>query len=292
MSDHIIRATAPGIRAVAAVTTDLTGEAQRRHAASPVAAAALGRTMTAALLLAASLKNAESITVKINGDGPLGVVVADAYAVGTVRGYVNNPQADLPLKNGKLDVGGGVGSGILSVTRFVGLKQPFTGSAPLCSGEIAEDVTHYLTISEQTPSSVALGVLVNPDGAVAAAGGFLIQTLPGSAPGVIDQLEANLSGLPPVSGLIRDGRDAAGILELLFHGLSLRLYEQAPVAFACSCSRERVGNMLISLGEQELQAMLQEGQAEVACHFCAEKYHFTPAELMSLLDGIAANRVK
>lgn len=292
MNDHIVRATAQGVRAVAAVTTDLTGEAQRRHEASPVAAAALGCTMTAALLLAASLKNAESIMVKLNGDGPLGAVVADAHANGTVRGYVNNPQADLPLRDGKPDVGGGVGSGLLCVTRFAGLKHPSTGSTPLCGSEIAEDITHYLTVSEQIPSRIALDVLVNPDGSATAAGGILLQTLPGSAPDDIKRMKANLTGLPPVSSLIYDGRDAEGILKLLFHGLSLRLYEQAPLTFACACSRERVENMLISLGEQELQAMLKEGQAEVACHFCAEKYHFTEMELMNLLDGIAANRAK
>lgn len=225
MEDHVIRATAPGLRAFAAVTTNLTDEARRRHNCYPVAAAALGRTMTAALLLATNLKADESITVRISGDGPLGEIIADATARGSVRGYVKNPQIDLPLQEGKLDVGKAVGAGNIFVTRFTGLKRPFTGSAPLVSGEIAEDVTNYLLTSEQTPSSVALGVLVGPDYTVQAAGGFLVQALPGAADEVIDKLEQNLASLRPVSHLIKAGYGAADILEKIFTGLSINLYE-------------------------------------------------------------------
>ncbi|WP_425061022.1 33 kDa chaperonin [Sporomusa carbonis] len=283
MHDHLIRATAPGIRAFAAITTNLVEEARRRHNCFPVAAAALGRTMTGALLLAANLKTVESLTIRISGNGPLGEIVADAYADGTVRGYVKNPFVDLPLKNSKLDVGQAVGSGHIYVTRFVDLKQPFTGSTELVSGEIAEDITHYLTVSEQTPSSVALGVLVAPDTTVAAAGGFFIQALPGAEDGVLIKLEDNLRQLPPVSQLIHSGHNAQATLEIVFAGLPITVYDQTELRFNCLCSREKVQNMLVSLGAQEIKEMIAEGQAEVCCHFCSEKYRFDAKELTDIL---------
>lgn len=287
MKDHIVRATAQGIRVFAAVTTNLVEEARRRHDCFPVAAAALGRTMTASLLLAANLKTEESITVRIHGNGPLGDIIADAYANGTVRGYVQNPHVNLPLKNEKLDVGGGVGTGSIYVTRFVGLKQPFTGSSELVSGEIAEDMTNYLAISEQTPSSVALGVLVNTDLSVAAAGGFLLQALPGAEDGILEKLEINLTGLFPVSQLIKEGNHASDIIGKIFKGLSVAYHEETPLSFQCTCSRERVQNMLISLGEKELTDMLQDKQSEICCHFCAEKYYFTAQEIAKLLETLS-----
>ena len=286
MHDHLIRATAPGIRAFAAVTTNLVEEARQRHNCFPVAIAALGRTMTGALLLAANLKTAESITVRISGDGPLQEIVADAYPDGSVRGYVRNPFVDLPLKEGKWDVGQAVGKGHIYVTRFVGLKQPFTGSAALVSGEIAEDITQYLAVSEQTPSSVALGVLVAPDTTVAAAGGFFIQALPGAEENALTQLENNLQHLPPISQMISSGKDAKGILEMLFAGLPITTYESLELNFNCQCSRERVENMLISLGADEIKEMILEGQAEVCCHFCSEKYQFDAQELDGILKEI------
>ncbi len=199
LHDHLRRATASGVRAFAAITTGLTEEARRRHDCYPIAAAALGRTMTGALLLAANLKTKESLTIRIDGKGPLGTVIADAKADGTVRGYVKNPHVYLPLNAGKLDVGRAVGEGELYVTRFTGLKHPFTGSAPLITGEIAEDLTHYLYTSEQTPSTLSLGVLINPDLTVAAAGGFIIQALPGADDQVLAHIEANLSVMPSLS---------------------------------------------------------------------------------------------
>lgn len=283
MHDHLLRATVAGsVRAVAAITTDLTEEARKRHDCYPVAAAALGRTMTAALLLAASLKNDESLTIRIAGDGPAREVIVDARADGTVRGYLKQPHVDLPLRNGKLDVGGAIGEGHIYVTRFTGLKQPFTGTAPLVSGEIAEDVTNYLLVSEQTPSSVALGVLVQPDGQVIAAGGFFVQVMPDADEGVLSQLEQNLAQLPPVSQLVQNGFDAKGMLETVFAGLPLTLHDESPVAFQCTCSKERVGNVLISLGVEELQSLREEGQAEVSCHFCAERYVFKADDLQEL----------
>jgi molecular chaperone Hsp33 len=284
--DHLIRATAQGIRAFAAVTTDLAEEARVRHNCYPVTAAALGRVMTGALLMAANLKTEESLTVRFSGDGPAGDIVADAYADGTVRGYVKNPRIDLPLRNSKLDVGGAVGKGQVYVTRFTGLKQPFTGSSELVSGEIAEDLTRYLAISEQTPSSLALGVLVEPDMKVSAAGGFLVQALPNVEDELLDTLEQNLAKLPPVSQLVHDGYDAKKIIQAVFAGLHINLYDEVPLKFNCQCSRERVKNMLISLGKQELSSLAEEGQAEIVCHFCAEKYQFNKAALEALIKTL------
>ncbi len=286
MHDHLIRATAPGVRAFAAITTSLVEEARRRHNCFPVATAALGRTMTGALLMAANLKTAESLTIRISGDGPLGEIVADASPAGTVRGYVKNAWVDLPLHNGKWAVGQAVGKGHIYVTRFAGLKQPFTGSAELVSGEIAEDITQYLTVSEQTPASVALGVLIGRDATVAAAGGFFIQALPGAEEEVLVQVEDNLRQLPPVSQLVQAGQDAAGIVKQVFAGLAVTVYDPLNLQFHCHCSRERVESMLASLGANEIQEMATEGQAEVCCHFCGEKYLFAANELTQILSHI------
>ncbi|MDR3564835.1 MAG: Hsp33 family molecular chaperone HslO [Negativicutes bacterium] len=284
MADHLVKATASGVRAFAAVTTDLCEEARRRHDCYPVAAAALGRTMTAALLLAANLKTEEAITVRIAGEGALGAVVADASPQGFVRGYVSNPHVDLPLNNGKLDVGGAVGPGQIHVTRFTGLKHPFTGSVPLVSGEIAVDVASYLLVSEQTPSTVALGVLVNPDLTVAAAGGFMVQAMPGAEDEVLAQVERNLEGLAPVSELISQGEDASAILKRIFAGLPATVFEPTTATFYCHCSDDRIETMLVSLGRKELAELVLEGQAEIRCHFCGEAYQVGRERLKELHD--------
>ena len=289
MGDHITRATiVGGVRAFAAVTTTLVEEARKRHECYPVAAAALGRTMTGALLLAANLKTDESITIKISGDGSLGEVVTDAHANGSVRGYVKNPHAHLPLREGKLDVGHAVGKGQISVTRFTGLKQPFTGSAELVSGEIAEDITNYLYISEQTPSTVALGVLVQPDMTVTAAGGFMVQALPNADDEVLSKIEKNIALLPPISQLISEGLDAAGIINRIFAGLSVTIYEEVPLEFKCTCSLEKVQKVLVSLGAEEINDILvEDGEAEVCCPFCNAKYQFNKSNLEEIIDIIA-----
>lgn len=284
MQDLIARASGGGVRAFAAITTNLVDEAQRRHSLNPIATAALGRTMTAAILLAANLKTEETITIRIKGDGPLDQVVADARSDGTVRGYVNNPQIDLPLCNGKLAVGQAIGKGFIHVTRFTGLKDPFTGSVPLVSGEIAEDVTNYLLVSEQIPSSVALGVLVETNLSVGAAGGFMVQAMPGASDEVLQQLENNIAAMPPVSQLIKEGANAAKIVELLFAGIDYTYLEESPLGFACSCNRERVEKILISLGNDELNHLAAEGQAELTCHFCSQKYQFSQQEIQALHD--------
>ena len=288
MQDHLLRATANGVRAFVAVTTNLTEEARQRHNCYPIAAAALGRTMTGALLLAANLKTDESISLRIDGDGPLGAIVADAWADGKVRGYVDEPHTDLPLHNGKLAVGQAVGAVNIYVTRFTGLKQPFTGSAELVSGEIAEDLTNYLYISEQTPSTISLGVLVNPDLSVAAAGGLMVQALPGADDATLEQIESNLSNLGSISQLVQQGMDGQAIMHKIFAGMEvdLNLYEPMELTFRCQCSRERVTTALISLGVQELTDILKDGQAELCCHFCGEKYQFNKAELEAVIDSI------
>lgn len=287
MTDHLVKATVPGVRAFAAVTTGLAEEARRRHDCFPVAAAALGRTMTAALLLAANLKTDEYLTIRIAGDGPLGGVTADAHALGTVRGYVRNPHVELPLAGHKLPVGQAVGQGHIHVTRFTGMKQPFTGTAELVSGEIGDDVANYLLVSEQTPSTVALGVLINTDYSVGAAGGIIVQALPGAEDEVLAKVEANLAALPPVSELVRGGADAASMLLKVFAGLEATVFESARLAFNCQCSTERVEAMLVSLGREELADMAREGKAEVRCHFCGEKYDVAGERLNELLASVA-----
>lgn len=294
MGDHITRATiAGGVRAFAAVTTALAEEARKRHDCYPVAAAALGRAMTGALLLAANLKADESITLRIIGDGPLGEVVTDAHASGSVRGYVKNPHVHLPLHEGKLAVGNAVGNGQIAVTRFTGLKQPFTGSAELVSGEIAEDITNYLYVSEQTPSTVALGVLVQPDMTVAAAGGFMVQALPDADDEVLSKIESNIALLPPVSQLVHEGLDAAGIINRIFSGLPATIYDEIPLEFKCSCSYEKVQNVLVSLGTGEINDILiEDGQAEVCCPFCSAKYQFDKGDLEQVITIIESNKEK
>lgn len=286
MKDYLIKATVPGVRAFCAVTTESVAEAVRRHDCYPIAAAALGRTMTGSLLLAANLKTNECITVRISGNGPLGEVVADASANGIVRGAVRNPHVDLPLNNGKLDVGGAIGIGLISVTRFTGMKQPFTGSSHLVTGEIAEDLTNYLACSEQTPSSVGLGVLVNPDLTISAAGGFFIQALPECEEEVIAKVESNLATLPPVSQMIQEGITPEQMAERIFAGLPVIIYDPMKVEFGCQCSKERIENVLISLGAEELTSLIEDGKAEVCCKFCCEKYQFNKEELVELQKTI------
>lgn len=285
MGDVLVKAIAKGVRAYAAITTDTVNEAIRRHKLSPLAAAALGRTMTGALLLAANLKNKEAVTLKIAGDGALGKITADATPEGYVRGFLENPAVNLPLnKDGKLAVGAGVGRGFLFLTRFTGLKEPVTGSAELVTGEIAEDITNYLFVSEQTPSSVGLGVLVDTDNTAKAAGGFFLQTLPDIEDEILTVIEENIKNLPPVSTLIADGKSAEDILKLLLNGApDFEILTKTDVSFRCKCSRERIEEVLISTGEKELKSLIADGRAEVVCHFCGEKYEFNKDDLEMLL---------
>ncbi len=292
--DHLVKATAGDVRIFAAVTTELVQEAARRHGCGALATAALGRTMTGALLLAANLKEKECITVKFRGDGPLGPIVADASADGAARGYVANPAVELPLTAGKLSVGQGVGRGLLSVTRFTtGTKEPFTGTCEIFSGEIAEDITQYLYQSEQTPSSVGLGVLVGKDGAAEAAGGFLLQPLPGAAEETLDRLEANLKKVRPVTAMIADGSGARDMIAELLDGFAIEYLSETELSFRCQCSKRRTEDILMTLRHDDLARLVEDGQAEVCCQFCGAKYQFDKEELTALLhvaDKLRARR--
>lgn len=284
MSDKLVKAITKGVRVYAAVTTDLVNEAIRRHDCYPVAAAALGRTMTGALLLAANLKNKEALTVNIRGDGPLKNITADAVPEGFVRGYVADPHVELPLNDrGKLDVGGGVGRGLVTVTRFTGLREPMRGSSEIVTGEIAEDLTNYLYVSEQTPSSIGLGVLVDTDFSAKAAGGFMIQPMPDVDEEIISKLEENLQKLRPVTTMIDEGKDAREIILEIMNGFEMEFLTTTDLAFRCQCSKERLEDVLLNLNHDDMESLIADGQAEVCCHFCGEKYHFSREELQHLL---------
>lgn len=291
MVDKLVRATAVNgrIRALVVIATEVVEEARRRHDCFPVATAALGRSLSAGLLLGATLKESERLTLRIVGDGPLGGIIVDTDGKGNVRGYVKNPQIDLPTKSGKLDVRGAVGKGFIYLTRDVGFKEPYTGTAPLVSGEIAEDITNYLYTSEQVPSTCALGVLVNPDYSVQAAGGFLVQGLPGVEEDTLVQLEKNLLNMPPISSLVNEADTADHILALLFSGMDWHILTEEAVSYNCNCSKQRLADAFICLGEQELREIYEEGQAEARCHFCNEAYKFTAQDLHDLLTKITVS---
>ncbi len=281
--DCICKAMAEDVRVYAAVTTNLVGEAARRHHCGALATAALGRVMTGALLLAANLKNRECLTVKFKGDGPLGQIVADASADGVARGYVKHADVELPLTSGKLSVGQGVGRGILSVTRFTGLKEPVTGSCEIFSGEIAEDLTRYLLLSEQTPSCVGLGVLVGQTGETEAAGGFIVQPLPGASEETLSKLEQTVATLRPVSEMVKERLSARDIVAEVLKGFSeIQFLSETELAFRCQCSRSRTKEILSTLRDEDLRQLAEDGQAEVCCDFCGEKYHFTKDELLKI----------
>lgn len=286
MKDHLVKATAEGVRIYAAVTTDLVNEAIRRHDCYPVAAAALGRTMTGALLLAANLKNKEALTVTFDGHGPLGKVTADATPEGFVRGYVGEPHVNLPLnKLGKIDVGGGVGTdGMVTVTRFTGLKNPITGSVEILDGEIADDLTKYLYVSEQTPSSVGLGVLVDPDFHCIGAGGFILQPLPDVSDEVLVRLEKNIQSIHSVSHMVEHGLDAKGIIGEVLQGFDVDYLTTTDLAFRCQCSKGRISDVLLGLNLADLKSLVDDGHAEVVCHFCNEKYQFSGEELEAIYN--------
>lgn len=277
------------IRVYACITTELVNHAQKIHHTYPTATAALGRTLTAASMMGASgLKNEDdSITVQIKGDGPLGFVVAVADSRGNVRGYVQNPYVDRPLNSkGKLDVGGAVGAGYLSVVRDLGLKEPYVGQVPLVSGEIAEDITMYYAQSEQTPTATALGVLVDTDNSVLAAGGFLIQLMPGATDETAKKLERILENIPPVTTMIKDGLGVDDLIFKITDGFDMLIEnKELHPKYECKCSKERMEKALISIGEEELLGIIEEqGEAELSCQFCDNKYTFSKEELQQLLE--------
>lgn len=293
MVDQLIRATAAdnSIRAVGVISTRLTDEARQRHGLSYVATATLGRTMAAGLLLASSMKQCQArVNIRLKGDGPLGAVLADAGMDGTVRGYVENPTIELPPNaKGKLDVGGAVGEGFLYVVRDVGYGYPYSSTVELVSGEVAEDVTHYLWTSEQTPSAMVLGVFVEPQG-VTAAGGILIQILPKAAenPGLVELLESRIGALTGFTPLLQAGKTLPDIFQDLLGDLGLNLLPQRQmVRFQCHCSRDRVLGALKILGTTELEDMILRDQgAEATCHFCNEVYRASIQDLSDLITEL------
>jgi molecular chaperone Hsp33 len=292
--DHLIQATTADatIRLIAAVTTTLVAEACDRHKTAPTASAALGRTLTGALLLGGAYKDLEYITLRFDCDGPVGGIVAEASARGAARGYVRNPAAHLPPNAlGKLDVKGLVGAGMFHVIREAGfeiglMKEPYYGSTPIVSGEIAEDIAHYLTISEQVNSAVSLGVFVESEReSVTAAGGYMIQALPGADESALAAIESAMSTAPSVTEAIRGGADAGEMLRLALGDLPFDMLETRPVEFRCKCSYERVVNIVTALGREEVEDMLEKDKgAELTCHFCNSVYYLDEAALRRILE--------
>ena len=288
MSDILLRAIArdAGIQISAAVTTGLVERARQIHNTTPVATAALGRTLTATAIMGSQLKVDDgSVTVQVKGNGPLGAIVCVGDADGFVRGYLQNPSADLPLRpDGKLAVGAGVGRGYLMVIKDIGLKDPVTGTVALVNGEIAEDLTRYFAESEQVPSACALGVLVDTDCTVKCAGGWLVQLMPGVKDTDIDRLEANLAKLEPMTTMLDKGMTLEQIVQAVLDGFAVDFLQTDEIGYRCACSREKVERALISMGWDELSKMAQEQEtSEVTCQFCDKIYTFTRAELEQLL---------
>lgn len=295
--DRVVTASAANgtVSLVAGTTTELVREAQIRHGLAPTTAAAVGRLVSAAALLGASLKGRERVTLQIVGDGPIGSLVADAWREGSerigARGYARHPAVDLPLNaNGKFDVGAAVGNGQLQVTKSYEVGRPYVGIVPLTSGEIGDDIAAYFANSQQIPSVVSLGVLANPEGIVAS-GGAIAQLLPGADDDAIARLEKNATGMPPVTSLITSGVDARGLLERLGDGLDLRVHDVAyGVDFSCRCTRERVESALIGLGRDELLKMAEEQpETEATCDFCKRRYVLSSSDVRGLVARLESS---
>ena len=289
MTDYIIRATAAEgqIRAFAATTRGLVEYARSAHNTSPVATAALGRLLTAGAMMGLMMKGEKDLlTLKIEGDGPIGGLTVTADSRGNVKGYAFHPEVMLPPNaKGKLDVGGALGIGVLSVIKDIGLKDPYVGQTILVTSEIAEDLTYYFATSEQTPSSVALGVLMERDNTVKQAGGFILQMMPGASEEVISALEKRLGEITSITALLDAGNTPEMILEHILGDFGLEILDKLPTAFSCNCSEERIEKALISVGKQELQSMIEDGKTiEVNCHFCNKHYPVTVERLKELLE--------
>ncbi len=292
MADYILRATAAKgqIRAFAATTKDTVEAARAAHNTSPVATAALGRLLTAGAMMGVMMKGEEDLlTLKIQGDGPIGGLTVTADAKGRVKGYVFNPSVLLPPnEKGKLDVGGALGLGVLSVIKDMGLKEPYVGQTILVTGEIAEDLTYYFASSEQTPSSVALGVLMNGENTVRQAGGFILQMMPGASEEVIGRLEEKLGEIVSVTAMLDEGKTPETILGDVLGEFGLEIREKIPAQFYCNCTKRRVEKALISIGKKEIQEMIQDGKPiEINCHFCGRHYVFSVEELKEIFNKAA-----
>ena len=287
MKDYIVRATAANgqVRAFAAITRETVEEARQHHGTSPVATAALGRLLTAGTMMGSMMKNeTDMLTLQVRGDGPIGGVTVTADSKGDVKGYVENPDVMLPPKNGKLDVGGAVGIGLLQVIKDMGLKEPYSGQTILVSSEIAEDLTYYFANSEQVPSSVGLGVLMEKDNTVKTAGGFIIQMVPFAEDATISQIEENLKLVTSVTELLDKGYTPEQLLEELLGNVGLEITDTMPTRFYCNCSKERVEQAVASVGKKDIQEMINDGKPiEVKCHFCNTAYHYSVEELKNIL---------
>ena len=287
MKDYMVRATAGDaqIRAFACTTKNLVEEARKAHNTSPVMSAALGRLLTAGTMMGSMLKGEKDLlTLQIKGDGPGGGVTVTADGNGNVKGYVDVPDVILPANaRGKLDVGGAMGKGYLQVIKDLGLKEPYVGKTELQTGEIAEDLTYYFAVSEQIPSGVGLGILMERDNTVKQAGGFIIQLMPFASEEVISRLEENLSKVAAVTQLLEAGNTPEQMLEILLEGFDIEFTDKMPVQFFCNCTKSRVEKALISVGKKELKNIIDDGEAiEVNCHFCNKNYEFTVDELKAM----------
>jgi len=282
---HLAIASKEGVRGYAAATTGLVEEARRRHNTSPTATVALGRALTAAVLMSGLLKVGQRVALKWEGTGPLRKIVVEADAKGRVRGYVAEPAADLPLVYGEYDVPGAIGAaGLLTVVRDLRLPELAEGIVHLVDSTLTGDLAYFLEQSDQVPSAIEIGVSLNDDGSVASAGGILIQPLPPFEPAVVERLKERLQEMPPVTVMLADGRKPESVLDEVFVGLDHKLLSKYPVRFECNCSREQTAALLASLGREELQGILEtEGQAVVNCHFCREEYIFGAEDLEGIL---------
>lgn len=291
MKDYVIRATAGEgqVRAFVATTTNLVEKAREVHGTTKVATAALGRTLTATSIMGLMMKNkGDKVTVIIKGGGPIGTILTTSDSTGMVKGYVQNPQVEVPdYENGKLNVAAAVGTnGVVKVIKDLGLREPYNGAYPLVSGEIAEDFTHYFALSEQTPSVVSLGVLTT-EYEVEHAGGFVVQLMPDATEETISQLEQNISKLDSITNMMLGGKTPEDILSIVLEGLNPRILDKVEVGFECECSKEKVGEALASIGRGQLQEIIEEDkQAEVGCQFCNRKYKYTEEELLEILNNM------
>ncbi len=286
-NDYMIRATAGNamVRGFAITSRNLVDEARKIHDLSPICSAALGRLMSGALMMGDMLKgDKDALTITVDGDGPIGGLLVTVNNKGQVKGYVKNNAVALPNNEaGHLNVGGAVGNGTLTVTRDLGLKDPYVGTIQLLSGEIADDLTCYFVESEQIPSSVGLGVLVNKDFSIMEAGGFIVQLMPGATEEVISRLESNIQGMKTVTDILRDGKTPEELLGMALDGLDMEITDKMPVEYHCGCDRDRVERALVLIGKEELKSMAdEENDIEIKCHFCQKAYTFSPKELKEM----------
>ncbi|HDR3953316.1 MULTISPECIES: redox-regulated molecular chaperone HslO [Bacillus cereus group] len=290
MKDYLVKALAfdGEVRAYSVRTTNTVSEAQRRHDTWRTASAALGRSLTAGTMMGAMLKGDQKLTIKVEGNGPIGPILVDAHANGDVRGYVTNPHVDFEgTEQGKLRVYQAVGTeGFVTVIKDIGMREPFIGQSPIVSGELGEDFTYYFAVSEQTPSSVGVGVLVNGDDSILAAGGFILQIMPGAQEETISFIEERLQKIPPVSTLIEQGLSPEELLYAVLGEDKVKVLETMDVQFNCTCSRERIESVLISLGKTELEQVREEEETEVHCHFCNERYKFSKEDITNLIENL------